>query len=98
MKQSNPDQIGKVYFHICNSGVSFQVVDEGFGPTIIVSGHSFGNMDSSLKLHTDMDSLKILGEMFLAASKHKGFSEEYCHSASARPPEHHSTNESEEKK
>lgn len=82
-KKANPDQVGSVYFHISNSGITFQVIDEGWGPTIVVSGGSFGNMQSSLKLHTDTDSLKRLGEMFLAAARYDGFSEEYACKAQA---------------
>ena len=83
VKKINPDQVGSVYFHISNSGVTFRVVDEGLGPTIVVSGSSFGNMESSLKLHTDTDSLKKLGEMFLAAAKYDNFSDQYVCSAYA---------------
>lgn len=84
LKKTNPDQIGKVYFHISNSGVTFKVIDEGWGPTIEVTGSSFGNMQSSLKLHTDAESLKVLGKMFIDASEHQNFSEEYCNNAKAR--------------
>lgn len=97
-KKANPDQIGSVYFHISNSGVTFQVIDEGYGPTIVVRGGSFGNMNNSFKLHTDADSLKILGEMFIAAAKHGNFSEEYVCKASARPAKFYTTGQLEEKK
>lgn len=67
--EENPKQIGSVYFHISNSGVTFQVVDEGWGPTIIVSGSSFGNMNSQLKLHVDNKGLAQLSKLFAKAAE-----------------------------
>lgn len=81
--QDDPKQKGSVYFHICNSGITFTVQDEGWGPTIVVSGGSFGNMQSSLKLHVDTDGLRKLGQMFLQAADGT-YSEEYCNKAEVR--------------
>lgn len=79
--QNDPREIGKVYLHIDNGGVSFQVVNEGWGPTVKVKGSSFGHLTNSIRLHTDRKSLRALGQMFLDASNHSDYTEEYCNKA-----------------
>ena len=82
-REANPVLVGSVNFHISNSGVKFSVVDEGWGPTIEVSGSAFGNMNSSLKLHTDRTSLAILAKLFLDAAQHEEYTDDYSNKARA---------------
>lgn len=72
---------GSVYLHLFNGGVSFSVEDRGHGPSIVVEQSYFGNMNTSLTVHTDKESLKRLGEMFLQAANGE-YSKEYCHKVS----------------
>jgi hypothetical protein len=62
------DVRGEVYLHISNSGVTFRVIDLGHGPTVRVTLSSFGNMASTLDIHTDRESLAMLGKMFTDAA------------------------------
>ena len=80
-RQASPQEIGSVYLHLSNSGISFSVVDEGWGPTIKVSQSTFGNLSSEMAVHTDTESLRQIGEMFLAAAQYPEYTEEYCNSA-----------------
>lgn len=73
-------KIGSVYLHISNSGVEFKVIDEGFGPTIVVESSALGNIQSSIKTFTDTYSLKQLGEMLIKASEQE-YSKDYIHKA-----------------
>lgn len=79
-KKANPDELGRVYLHVCNSGATFSIVDEGWGPTIKVQTSTFGNLQQTLTIHTDADSLAVLGAMFVAASR-ANFSDTYCNKA-----------------
>ncbi len=72
--------IGEVYLHVGNSGVTFQVVDEGQGPTIIISTSSFGNLNHECKVYATTEGLKKIGEMFLDAAS-QGYSGEYVYPA-----------------
>lgn len=69
--------IDHVNFHINNGGVSFSVIDEGYGPTIKIEQSHFGAATSTITLKTDPESLKTLGEMLIGAST-ENFSETYC--------------------
>jgi hypothetical protein len=73
-------EIGEVYCHVGNSGAHFSVIDDGFGPTILVTSSSFGNLQTSFKLLTDRESLRAIGEMFTkAADRTEDYSADYCH-------------------
>jgi hypothetical protein len=80
-KKVNPDKLGYVYLHVGNSGISFSVVDEGFGPTIKIHSSTFGNVDQTIRVHANVESLQVLGEMFTAAAQYKNFNENYCNNA-----------------
>jgi len=54
---------GTVELHISNSGVSISVVDEGNGPTLVISGSAFGKIASEMKIHTYSKSLEALRDM-----------------------------------
>jgi hypothetical protein len=69
-------EIGSVYLHISNSGVTFKVVDKGFGPTIVVYSSSFGNAINELEIITHGEALAALGELFTECSK-ETYSKEY---------------------
>lgn len=69
--------IAEQYLHIGNSGVTFQVVDMGHGPTIRVLSSSLGNMVHQFTLHVRPENLTALGEMFKDAAGFK-FSQQYC--------------------
>jgi hypothetical protein len=71
-------KLSQAYFHINNGGVHFDVIDNGDnGARVDVWAEHFGNHTAGIKLFTDAESLRKLGEMFVAASKHK-FTERYC--------------------
>ncbi len=57
------------------------VQNVGNGPTVRVSSSYFGNMDLTFDIHTNRQSLKALGEMFLKAAEATYSEEEYCHVA-----------------
>jgi hypothetical protein len=69
-----------VYLHIGNGGVSFRVSDD-CGPTVHVEAVHFGNTTNGIKLHVTRESLKQLGQMFLAAYVNGEFSDEYVYAA-----------------
>lgn len=81
--QKDPKTIGSVYFHISNSGITFRVIDEGWGPTVVVGGSAFGNMQSEIKLHIDNRGLIALSKLFAHAAKQE-YTDEYCHKGSAK--------------
>lgn len=76
------EELDKVYIHLSNSGTTFEVIDEGHGPTISVSSSAFGNLQHEFKVHTDRETLRLLGNMFLSAAQ-RTYSPEYCLYASA---------------
>lgn len=84
MSDETLDVKGEVYLHISNSGVTFRVIDVGHGPTVRVSASSFGNMLSTLDIHTDPESLAALGKMFTDAANATYSSGTYVCKASAR--------------
>jgi len=69
-------EIGSVYLHISNSGVTFKIVDKGFGPTIVVYSSSFCNAINELQVITHKEALAALGELFTECSKEE-YSKEY---------------------
>lgn len=72
-----------VYWHVGNSGVTFEVVDSGNGPTLIVKSGSFGNLNQTFEVHTTGASLAQLGIALIRASFER-YSDEYVHSAVLR--------------
>jgi len=79
-EESTVKKIGEVYCHVGNSGATFSVIDDGFGPTILVTSASFGNLQTSFKLLTDRESMKAIGEMLInAATRSEDYSADYCH-------------------
>jgi hypothetical protein len=78
--------IGEVYLHVGNGGVTFEVIDEGNGPTIVVSSSFFGNVKQELKIFTNKEGLEELTRLFRKASDFEGFSGEYCHLAEYSDP------------
>lgn len=73
-------EVASAYFHIGNSGVTFSVVDEGFGPCIRISSSAFGNNQIKQDVLVTKNELLALAEMFAYACT-KNYSEEYCHPA-----------------
>ena len=74
---------GKVYFHINNGGIIFEVRDSGRGPEIHVSAGHFGHRTNQMKIYTTKDSLKILGKMLSDASD-QNLSSPYCHASKGK--------------
>ena len=72
--------IGKTYLHVSNSGVTFEVGDDGHGPTVLVSMGAFGNLSTKLEVKTTKEGLEELAAMFAKAAE-ASFSEPYCHAA-----------------
>lgn len=72
--------IGGIYLHVSNGGITFSVIDEGFGPTIYIDQNQFGSIWTEQRVHTTTDALRSIGEMFIEASK-EDFSEVYCEAA-----------------
>ncbi len=71
----------KVYLHVSNSGISFEVFNGEFGPTIRIHSATVGNLSATTEILTDVQSLADLGKMFTEASNNT-FSAEYCNKAS----------------
>lgn len=69
--------MGDIHLHVNNGGITFGVIDEGFGPTIFIHQSHMGAIHTEQRVHTTKDMLRSVGEMFLAASN-EDFSEDYC--------------------
>jgi hypothetical protein len=80
-KQMAPETPSKLYLHIGDGGVSFEVVDQGHGPTVVISSSHFGNDNLKFSFHTDQASLVQLSTMFLKAAFGKKYSKDYCYKA-----------------
>lgn len=76
-----PMNVGDVYCHIANSGVTVGVVDKGFGPTLVINMGAFGNMSQNIAVHVDRAALKKLAELFTKAAEYDDYTEEYDHAA-----------------
>lgn len=74
------NKIDEAYLHISQGGLSFAVVDDGHGPTILLTLSNMGH-EQKTEIHTDADALAAIGEMFIEASKHKGYSAPWFESA-----------------
>lgn len=73
-------EITSAYLHIGNSGVTFSVIDEGFGPCIVIKSSSFGTNVIEQKIHVSKHELAVLSSLFDFASN-KDYSEVYCNAA-----------------
>jgi hypothetical protein len=73
-------EVASVYLHIGNGGVTFSVVDEGYGPVVKIRSISLGTNVISQEIHVSNDELAALSKMFDYASK-KYYSEYYCNHA-----------------
>jgi len=62
--QANPIVHGQCYFHVSNSGVTFKLIDEGRGPTLIISSQAFGNLVNEAKFYLAPDGLEFLAKFF----------------------------------
>lgn len=65
------------YLHIGNSGVTFSVLDLGYGPTLRMSSSAGGNMQNEFTLFVRRSNLRALGDMLLAAAE-LDYSPDYC--------------------
>lgn len=75
--------IGEVYFHINNGGITFEVKDEGFGPTIEINATHMGHITNKIKLHTNKHGINMLASL-LNEAKMVEYSKEYVESATVR--------------
>lgn len=78
--RDNPKLIGSVNLEVGDGGMHFEVVDEGFGPTVKIRTSHFGNLQGSMKVHTTNEGLQALSDLFARAAKEK-YSREYVHKA-----------------
>jgi hypothetical protein len=78
-------EISSAYLHIGNSGVTFSVIDEGFGPCILIKSSTFGNNVIEQRVQVTTNELKVLAKLFDYASNKEGYSEPYCHAARVVP-------------
>lgn len=60
---------GEIYLHVGNSGATFRVGDNEYGPVIEVFTSSHGNLRNTLEVMTDRESLVALGNMILEAAE-----------------------------
>lgn len=75
--------IGEVYFHINNGGLTFQVIDEGFGATIQIEMSHMGHTTNKIKLHTNKDGIKALAKL-LKKAKNVEYSKDYSSVATVK--------------
>ena len=80
-RQEKPLVVGEVYCHIGNSGATFSVEDEGFGPTLRVETSAFGNIRQSNRIYLDKRAIRKLRELLQKAEDFSDYTEEYCHAA-----------------
>lgn len=69
-----------LYFHVGNGGISFHVIDNGFGPQLKINTSFLGNMDNTLLAHLEPGCLMQLSNFFAEAAK-KTYSKTYCNAA-----------------
>ena len=72
------DAVGDKYFHISNSGITFQVLDRD-GPVIRVSGDAFGVKMADIELPTSREDTRELGFMFLESATDWSLHNRYDH-------------------
>lgn len=73
-----------LYFHVGNSGLSVEVRDENFGPCLVFSSSSFGNLKQEMKTHVEPEVLQQLSDYFAEAAK-KTYSATYTNAAKKDP-------------
>jgi hypothetical protein len=74
-----------LYFHIGNSGFSFQVDDNGQGPELVIRGSVFGHQMLRAQMFTTREGIMALSGFLLRQSARR-FSEPYCHATKAPEP------------
>lgn len=82
-KQGAERVVSTTYLHVSNSGVTVSVVDDGFGPALVVESSSFGNLVSKHKTYLSKDGLREVRDMLERAIAHDGYSDTYCCAAHA---------------
>lgn len=82
-RRENPVEFGEVYLHIGNSGFTFRLNDEGFGPSIHINAGAFGHTMGDMKIHTNRESLEALRDLIEDALTQE-FSPTYCEPARVR--------------
>jgi hypothetical protein len=75
-RRLKPVEVFSLYCHVSNSGVTFKVLDQGFGPTLVVKQSAFGNLESDQSFHLTKATLKRLAKELTAAAKFD-FTEDY---------------------
>lgn len=79
--------IGGQYWLFSNGGISFRVVDKGFGPCLQIELDSFASMKSKVEVLTNRISLKKLADLLSMASMVTNYTEYYCHKTTYRHDE-----------
>lgn len=82
-REANPIIIDSICLDIGNGGMFIRVEDRGRGPSLTLQSNQLGNIIADTVIHTDVNSLRMLGEMLIKASEVK-FSEDYCYKARVR--------------
>jgi hypothetical protein len=77
----NPVVVAETYLHVGNSGVTFSVEDEGFGPTVKIRTSAFGNLNHETKLLVSKEGLKAVKDVIERALQYGEFSSDYVHRA-----------------
>jgi hypothetical protein len=77
-------EIGSVYLHIGNSGVTIGVEDDGSGPMLHIQSSTFGNNVIDQRVHIDHDGLLALLRLFDYAIEYEGYSDTSCQAAEFR--------------
>lgn len=75
-----PEEIETIHLDIGDGGATFTIADKGYGPEIRIRTSHYGNCENKLTIMTDAESLRILGEKFIEASKRE-FSPTYVYAA-----------------
>lgn len=80
--ESTDRVVSETYLHVCNSGVTFKVLDTKYGPEVEISLGAFGSLESVIKLKTTREGLRDLERVFhVAALNDQKYSADYCHAA-----------------
>lgn len=79
-RRANPITLFEHYFHIGNSGVTFRLVDNGYGPKLQIESGAFGNIHVKQDILLAKDALHALADS-MSDAVHFKFTEDYCHAA-----------------
>jgi hypothetical protein len=74
-------EIANVHLNIGDGGVTFKIVDEGYGPTVEICSSHFGNNSTVQQIRVTHQDLNVLARLFKFAFEKTRYSEEYCYSA-----------------